>query len=156
MILTTHILSGAALGANVQNPWVVAGLSVVLHFFLDLFPHGDYLNKKSRLREFWKVAVDLTVGFSIITAAIFIRGLTSNDGLDTRNIAVGVFFSLFPDATTFFYIWMKMKFLKPVKYFHERLHRQENGSPKREFHFKNNLWDILISLVSLIALIVLH
>ncbi len=155
MILTTHILSGAALGANIKNPYAVAGLAIILHFLLDLFPHGDYLNKKSRLKEFWKVVVDLAIGFSLVAAILSIRGLTSNNVL-IRNIGIGIFFSLLPDATTFFYIWMKMKFLKPVKDFHESLHCHENGSPKREFRLKNNLWDILISLISLTALIFLR
>ncbi|OGI25948.1 MAG: hypothetical protein A3J76_00405 [Candidatus Moranbacteria bacterium RBG_13_45_13] len=146
MILTTHIISGAALGANVQNTYAVAGLSVILHFLLDLIPHGDYLNKKSRLREFWKVAVDLAIGISIVVAVISIRGETSNNVL-IQNVGIGIFFSLLPDATTFFYIWMKMKFLKPVKDFHESLHRAENGSLERKFRFKNNLWDIILTLV---------
>lgn len=153
MILTTHILSGAALGANVQNPYAVAGLSIVLHFFLDLFPHGDYLNKKSRLREFWKVAVDLAIGFSFVAAIIFIRGLPSNNGLNIENILIGIFFSLLPDFTTFLHNWLKMKFLTPVRTFHEGLHCYENGSPKREFRLKNNLLDVLISFVSLLILI---
>jgi hypothetical protein len=151
MILTTHILSGAVLGANIKNPYAVAGLSIVLHFLLDLFPHGDYLNKKSRFREFWKVGLDLVIGFSLIAAILFCRGETSTAYLD--NIAIGIFFSLLPDGTTFLYVWMKMKFLKPVKDFHESLHCHENGTPQREFHLKNNLWDILISLISLIILI---
>ncbi|MDP1846097.1 MAG: hypothetical protein Q8L09_05185 [Candidatus Moranbacteria bacterium] len=150
MILTTHILSGAVLGANIQNPYAVAGLSIALHFLLDLFPHGDYLNKKSGLREFWKVAIDLAIGFSLIAAILFCRGFTSTGGL--QNIAIGIFFSLLPDGTTFLHIWMKMKFLKPVKDFHESLHRHENGSPERQFRLKNNLWDILFSLIFFILI----
>jgi hypothetical protein len=154
MILTTHILSGAALGANVKNPYAVAGLSIVLHFLLDTLPHGDYLNKKSRLREFWKVAVDLAVGFGLVFWAISLKGITSPDIL--RNIIIGIFFSLLPDGTTLLYIWMKMKFLKPVKDFHERLHLFSNGAPERKFRLKNNLLDIFISLASLLLLLFLN
>jgi len=150
MILTTHILSGAALGASVKNPYAVAGLAIILHFLLDTLPHGDYLNKKSRLREFWKVAVDLAIGFSLVAAAVLIReGIFNN----IQNILVGIFFSLFPDGTTFLYIWVKIKFLKPLKTFHENLHCYKNRDPRRQFKLKNNLWDIAISLISLITLI---
>jgi hypothetical protein len=150
MILTTHILSGAALGANVENPYAAAGLAIVLHFLLDLFPHGDYLNKKSQLREFWKVAIDLAVGSGLVFAI-----LSQNLTLNKTNIAVGIIFSLLPDGTTFFYHWMKMKFLAPIHAFHQKLHRAPDFSPQRQFRLKNNLWDILVSLVSLIILIFL-
>ena len=151
MILTTHILSGAALGANIQNPYAVAALSIVLHFLLDILPHGDYLNKKSRLWEFWKVAVDLAFGFALIGGIIFFRSITDESTL--RNISVGIFFSLLPDGATFLYFWMKMKFLKPIKNFHEKLHCYKNGAPEREFRLENNLFDIFFTLASLLLLL---
>jgi hypothetical protein len=150
MILTTHILSGAALGANIQNPWLVAGLSTILHFILDLFPHGDYLNQKSTWRDFWKVIIDLAFGLGIVFIIILFRDPAPQTIL---NIAIGIFFSLLPDGTTFLYLFMKMKFIKPLKTFHENLHYYKNGAPEREFRLKNNLGDIFISLVSLIILI---
>ena len=150
MILTTHILSGALIGAKVKNPYLIAILSIAVHFLLDLIPHGDYLNKKSRLREFWKVAVDLAIGLGIVLAIIFFRDPTPKIIL---NIAIGIFFSLFPDFTTFLYCHLNMKFLAPIKNFHESLHCYKNGAPEREFRLKNNLWDIFIS--SLISLVIL-
>lgn len=153
MVLTPHILSGAALGANVQNPWIVAGLSIVLHFLFDMLPHGDYLNKKSRLGEFWKVAVDLTLGLALVFWIVNFRGIADENMLE--NIALGIFFSLLPDGTTFLYIWMKMKFLHPIKKFHERLHYHPEFSPKRQFRLRNNLWDILISFASLFILLLI-
>ncbi|PIU78183.1 MAG: hypothetical protein COZ28_00065 [Candidatus Moranbacteria bacterium CG_4_10_14_3_um_filter_44_15] len=156
VILTTHILSGALVGAEIKNPFYVAVISIIVHFLLDLFPHGDYLNKKSRLKDFWKVAIDLVIGFSLVAVIIFIRGGTSSNGLSIGNVAIGIIFSLLPDFTTFLYRYLNMEFLKPVKNFHESLHCYENGVPEREFRLKNNLWDILISLISLIILISLH
>ncbi len=151
MILTTHILSGTVLGENIKNPYIIAVSSLVVHFLLDMFPHGDYLNKKSRWREFWKVAVDLAVGFGLVFAITFLKDITDTTVL--KNIFIGIFFSLLPDGTTFLYIWMKMKFLRPVKDFHENLHLFKNGAPQREFRFKNNLWDIFISLILILLLI---
>ena len=154
MILTTHILAGAVLGREIKNPYEIAGLAVAFHFALDLLPHGDYLNKKSSLWEFWKVALDLAIGFSIVAAIFFCRGLTST--ADLRNIIIGIFFSLLPDGTTFLYWKMGMKFLKPIKIFHEKLHRYPEFSPESEFRLKNNLFDILISLVAIITLLSLR
>lgn len=152
MILTTHILSGAVLGANVKNPYAVAGLAIALHFALDLLPHGDYLNKKSSLKEFWKVALDLAIGLFIVAAIFYSHGSAST--ADLRNIIIGIFFSLLPDGTTFLYWRMGMKFLKPIKRFHEKLHFYPEFSPKSEFRLKNNLFDILISTVSILALLI--
>lgn len=152
MIFTTHILSGAALGANVQNSWAVAILSIVLHFLLDTLPHGDYFNKKSSLREFWKAIVDIAISLTLVIGMInCCRQIGDANAL--RNIFIGIFFSLLPDGTTFMYCHLGMNFLKPVKDFHEKLHFYKNGAPQRQFSLKNNLLDILVSLVSLIFLI---
>ncbi len=47
MILTTHTLTGAVVGKCVNNTWLIMILSVILHFILDTFRHGEYLNRKS-------------------------------------------------------------------------------------------------------------
>jgi len=156
MILTTHILSGALVGAEVKNPYAVAGIAIAVHFLLDMLPHGDYLNKKSSYRDFWKVGVDLVIGFGLIATVLFRRGETSTDVLYIRNVAIGIFFSLLPDGTTFLYWKMGVKFLAPLKRFHEKLHYYPDFSPGRQFRLKNNLWDILISVASLTILIALR
>ncbi len=155
MILTTHILSGALIGTEVKNPYAVAGLAVVVHFLLDLVPHGDYLNKKSNFREFWKVAIDLTLGFGLVAFIVTHHAGKIVDPTCTRNIILGIVFSLLPDGTTFLYWKMKIKFLKPIKIFHEKLHYYPEGSRGRKFCLKNNLWDIAISLVIFIFLLLL-
>jgi hypothetical protein len=152
MILTTHILAGAVLGREINNPYAVAGLAIAVHFALDLLPHGDYLNKKSSFWEFWKVVLDLTVGLGIIFVIFFFRDPIPKD---IFNICVGVFFSLLPDGMTLLYM-MGMNSLKPIKKFHEKLHHYPESSPKHEFRLKNNLFDILISLVAIIALLSLR
>jgi len=153
MTLTTHILSGAALGASVKNPVAIAGLAVALHFLLDMVPHGDYLNKKSRLGEFWKVAIDLAAGFFFVTGIILLKRIA--DPYLIQNIIIGILFSLLPDFSTFLFRWAKMKFLEPIYVFHQKLHRAPDFSPQRQFRLKNNFWDILTSLTFLLFLIFL-
>ena len=153
MILTTHILSGAVLGAEIKNPYAVAGLAVAVHFALDLLPHGDYLDKKSSFKEFWKVAMDLAIGLGAVATILFFRGPTPKDIL---TIAIGIFFSLLPDGTTVLYWNIGIKFLRPIYNFHQKLHRAPDFSPERRFKLKNNFFDILISLISLITLITLR
>jgi hypothetical protein len=153
MILTSHILSGAALGANIRNPYLAAASAVALHFILDLFPHGDYLNKKSGIREFWKVAIDLFFGFAIIGAILLSKDVLGHDTL--QNVLIGIFFSLLPDGITFLYWKMGIKFLKPIYDFHQNLHRAPEFSPEREFRLKNNPWDILVSFMCLLILLLI-
>jgi hypothetical protein len=152
MILTTHILSGAAIGANIQNPYLVAASAFAFHFALDILPHGDYLNKKSGLREFWKVAIDLAIGLGTIAVILFFGdpALKNNS-----NILIGIFFSMLPDGITFLYWKMGVKFLKPIYTFHQNLHSAPEFSPGREFHLRNNLLDILISFVSILILLLI-
>jgi hypothetical protein len=152
MILTTHILSGAVIGAEIKNPFYIAVISIAVHFLLDLLPHGDYLNKKSGFREFWKVAIDLVIGLSIVATVIFSSGVVRPSEL--QNVAIGIFFSLLPDGITFLYWKMGIKFLKPIFTFHQKLHliHYPDFAPEREFRLKNNLWDILISLIAILTL----
>lgn len=153
MILTTHILAGAVLGREINNPYAVAGLAIAVHFALDLLPHGDYLDKKSSFKEFWKVAIDLALGLGTVYAIFFLRDAASTANLE--NIAIGIFFSLLPDGTTLLYM-MGINSLKPIKKFHEKLHYYPESSPKRKFRLKNNLFDILISLIAIITLLSLR
>jgi hypothetical protein len=156
MILTSHILSGALIGTEIKNPVYIAIISIIVHFLLDLFPHGDYLNKKSRLRDFWKVGADLFIGLGIVLTIIFTKNEMANGAL-IRNIAIGIFFSLLPDGTTFLYLWMKMKFLKPIYELHRKLHliHHPDFAPEREFRLKNNLWDTAVCIVSAALLLFL-
>src|SRR3989338_7111316 len=43
MILLAHMLFGAAIGSLIQNPPIAVVLAFLGHYFLDLFPHIEYL-----------------------------------------------------------------------------------------------------------------
>jgi len=151
MTLATHIITGALIGIKIKNPFYIVVVSVAVHFFLDILPHGDYVNKKSTLREWWKNALDFSLGIAIILLVFLFRGLP--EGATISNITLAIIFSLLPDFTHFLYRYLNMSFLRPIKNFHEGLHYYPNTSPEREFRLKNNLWDIFISFVSFLILI---
>ena len=44
MIITPHMLVGAAIGARVRNIWLVFILAWLSHYLLDFLPHWDYLD----------------------------------------------------------------------------------------------------------------
>jgi hypothetical protein len=154
MTLATHIVTGTVIGTQLSSPFLIAPLAVALHFLLDAVPHGDYVNEKSTLRDWWKEAISFSTGIILVSIALSIRGIPEWPVLE--NIGIAIFFSLFPDATHFMYRFMKMKFLKPLKNFHEGLHFYPNGSPQREFRLKNEYWEIGVALISVLALIFLR
>ena len=146
MTLTTHVLTGAVIGTELNNPYAIAATSLAVHFLIDSIPHADYIHKKSTLKDSWKIILDLAVGLLLIGALFAIK---STANLPVKNILIAIFFSLLPDLITFFYCHLKMKFLRPIKIFHENIHFYKNSSPKRQFNFKNSYLEIIISIASL-------
>jgi len=147
MILTTHALVGAVIGKNVHNLWLIGIISLIVHFIMDHFRHGEYLNRNSTLKNtLWKIALDLFVGFSIIAFYII------SDNLDITqiiNIILGMFFSLFPDFLTFLYCELNFKFLKPIFRFHTWIHRYPPFSQERKWNAINFFNDALFSLAAM-------
>jgi hypothetical protein len=151
MILTTHALVGAALGKNISNPWIIAAIALPLHFFLDHFRHGEYLNRQSSVKNnWWKVALDLLIGFSLISAYIL---LTHPAPSIVRNILLGTFLSMLPDLLTLLHWKMHFTFLKGIFKFHERVHPFPKGDKRYDWNFRNARNDILLAILSILLLI---
>jgi hypothetical protein len=152
MILTTHALVGAAVGKYVQNPIALTAILIPLHYALDIFRHGEYLNKKSTFKNtWWKVALDLVAGISIIiTAATWQK--TSLQIL--FSMLAGAFVSMFPDLLTVLYWKLHFKFLGKIYHFHQFVHhRFKDGSPEREWTIRNATNDIFFSIIALALLL---
>jgi hypothetical protein len=67
MLVTNHVLSGAALGAAVRSPWLAFPLGVASHFALDATPHwGGWESHE----KFMRIAVaDGLAGLTAMGAA---------------------------------------------------------------------------------------
>lgn len=148
MILTTHALTGAVIGKNLDNPWLIIAASVALHFILDTLRHGEYLNQQSKWKEFWKVAVDILAGLSIIFSIIFFSDFSPTT---VFNILLGAFFSMLPDLNTFLYWKLNFKFLRPIYEFHHWIHRPENPIEEK-WNLRNFVNDAVFSLSAIILL----
>jgi hypothetical protein len=67
MLVTNHVLSGAALGAAVRSPWLAFPLGVASHFALDATPHWGHFESDD---TFMRVAVvDGLSGLAVMGAA---------------------------------------------------------------------------------------
>lgn len=156
MILATHELVGAAIGAKIHSPWLIIIFSLAMHFVLDTFRHGEYVesfDSKVAFKNTWhKVALDFFAGIIIILVYITIR---KPDSFVVKDIFLGVFFSIIPDFITFIYWKYRFSFLEKYYAFHSKfLHSYPRGAKERIWSLRNAANDILISLLAIIILFV--
>ncbi|MDD3498381.1 MAG: hypothetical protein PHH24_02665 [Candidatus Moranbacteria bacterium] len=156
MILTTHALTGAVIGKNLDGPYLIIIVSIAIHYLMDTLRHGEYLNNKSSTKEtLWKVFLDIFAGLTIIALILYYNYNTSNNlnSFNISNISLGVFFSMFPDFLTFLYWKMNFKFLKKLYDFHTWIHKYPPFSPQRAWNFQNSINDIFISATAIVLLL---
>lgn len=154
MMLTTHILTGAVVGKNTGNIWLIAIFSIILHFILDHFRHGEYWNNGSKMNECWKGFLDLFFGFSVLILIIYCSDFSS---AKIKDILTAIFFSLVPDVLTVLCLKAKVDFkgiLKKIFQFHTWVHRYPPFSKERAWNLRNALNDIIFSLAAIILLII--
>lgn len=155
MILTTHALTGAVIGKNIENTWLVIILALIIHYLLDTFRHGEYFDDRyAKIRDtWWKVTLDLLATFSILFSFFSIQDWNEATLI---NVSIGVFFSLLPDGLTLLYYFkLGGKILIKIKSFHSFCHcyfRFPKYGPERQWTLRNARNDILISLLSILLL----
>ncbi len=73
MVLTSHILAGAAVAAKIQNPLIGLPLAFFSHFLLDALPHREYSisdpKSKNFPRSVGKILIDLSLGLGLAVSA---------------------------------------------------------------------------------------
>jgi len=150
MILTTHALVGAVLGKNISNPWLLAAIAIPLHFAMDHFRHGEYLNRNSKLRHtWWKTALDLLGGIVIVSIVAHFQHFTS---ATLQSMALGMFFSVLPDFTTLLYWEFHWIIFKDIHDFHAWCHKYPPFAKERKWTLRNGVNDILFSAVAILLL----
>lgn len=152
MILATHALVGAALGKNLENPWLIVGLGLIVHFALDSFRHGEYIDHQEKLKNLGRnVALDLLVGGSIIFFILFFQ---DSSLITLRNIFLGILFCMLPDFLTLMhYRFPTSKILHKIYRFHQRVHPYPHPSEQTQWNLRNAINDILFSLIAIFFLI---
>lgn len=119
MILLVHMIFGVAVASLVKSPYLAIVLSLLSHYFLDLFPHIEYpIDNLKNIRKNFKKAIPelfyLFIDFALGVLFIFI--------LTDRSL---IFFicgivSIVPDSLTVLSVIMPNKILKV----HDKFHRQ--------------------------------
>lgn len=151
MILTPHILAGAAIGSQINDPFLVALVAFVSHFVLDFIPHPEEYNidnlKIKRINKYFikdlaKVFVDFVAGFLIVF-------YFSRDSYNFSNILIGAFFGALPDGLQFLSFQFNFKFLQILQKFHIRIHFFKDRSVPQIIKFSSQ---IVITLLALLIL----
>ncbi len=150
MILTTHALTGAALGKYIHNPILLVIMAIVMHFTLDTFRHGEYLNRRSTVKNtWWKIVTDLLIGNGIVLAYILIQHPPTEIII---SMLLGTFFSMFPDLLTVCYWKLHFKFLEKIFNFHAWVHPYPKGDSRYDWKLRNAANDIIFSTIAIIIL----
>ena len=109
MLLTQHLLVGAAIGRHVDNFWAVIFLAFFSHYLLDMIPHRSMAPIKAykdgglkavRKKELLTKSIEPVLGVAV--AMVFI----SMNSEYAANMAIGALFGFLPDFLTFV-IWKK-------------------------------------------------
>lgn len=154
MILATHALTGAVIGKNIENPLLIVILSLIIHFIMDSFRHGEYFDSRiATIKDtWWKVALDLCAGLFFIFFVIYFQKFNLEKA---TNILLGAFFSMLPDLLTVLYWKFHTPFLGRIRKFHSLCHRYNRFpqySPERLWTLRNSANDMAISLSAIILL----
>lgn len=152
MILSVHLLTGAAVAVTVHNPIIGGIFAFLSHYFLDILPHHEYSIRNITQRkwgkskfDFLKVALDIFFGFSIIflTSKNFVPAVFGGI-LGTMADALTVLFFVFPT---------NIVLAKHYAFHHTKIHSVHSPFPKN----KTQLWGrfFIQLLVSFIAIFLL-
>jgi hypothetical protein len=133
MILTPHLLLGAAIGSKFSSPATVIILSFASHYLLDFLPHYEYdvsvlKNKNAGLSKkyLWalaKVFLDFLIGTGLALWLIW--------PAPHKTMAIwGMAAAILPDGLLFLHwLWPKQPILKFLAIFHQAVHCLKNRSP---------------------------
>jgi len=154
MILTLHILTGAAIITKIRHPYgiIIAFLS---HYILDSIPHYDYSIKNIKNKKWNHCLFEFIKVFTDIFFAVFIILLLS------ENIflaLIGGFVAIIPDMLNAFFIILnpQNKYLKIHYNLHKKIHFPEDKIKykfnEKVFLFIEIFSQILISLISIILI----
>lgn len=131
MFITIHAATGALIGTELSNPLIAFGIGFILHFLMDIIPHGDReLGKKffgllnKRLSEEEKLRslaayglIDYIILVFFILYAFKNFSFAKDDGVIWAMVG-----SIIPDLLVALYMLTKTKWLKWFFDFHYWVH----------------------------------
>lgn len=105
MLISIHLVTGAAIGKMTGNLWLTIPMAFVSHYFLDAIPHynqkpvKDYLEKglaQADKKDLFLKSIEPVMGLVLVFCSIFY--FSNKNALP---MIVGAFFGLLPDLLLF-------------------------------------------------------
>ena len=145
MILTPHILIGAAIGAHSPNGLTAFVLGIGSHYLLDSIAHWDYIDTLSDIRKprnRKKIFYDSLVSALVLILLIYFKS-------SIILILIGAFAAVLPDGIELINFIFNISFLKPISNLH--LNKIHN---KKILTFKEGwIGLIIVCFLAIIALV---
>jgi hypothetical protein len=114
MTLTAHAAMGAVIGEAVGNPLLGFVAAVVIHFLIDIIPHGDnFLSDNYRVLKRRRKQALAYVTIDAVCAILFVLFIVNiRDVALIRPISLGIVGSVLPDLLVGLYDLTKTKYLR--------------------------------------------
>ncbi|MGA2418153.1 MAG: hypothetical protein ABSF55_02860 [Candidatus Staskawiczbacteria bacterium] len=130
MILLVHLLLGALIGKEINNPILAIILAFLSHYLLDFLPHTEYDIENITKRQWRKAVSQIIKALLDFCSGIMLIFLFSNPALPAGRqaiIYVCAFFAILPDGLSFLSSFSKNKILqKHLELHHEKIHFLRN------------------------------
>jgi len=124
MILLVHLLFGALIGKEINNPILAILLAFLGHYLLDLLPHIEYPVNNITEKKWVKSAPDvIRVGLDFLAGIFLILLFSKNQPI----IYICAFFAILPDGFSVLGFLLPNKFLEAHSDFHrQKIHFLKN------------------------------
>jgi len=159
MLLTPHILVGAAVASKFSNPLLGILFAFLSHFLLDSIPHWEYSAEALKqiktkgirycMPALLRVFLDIALGFIILILAVF---LTTNR-FSPEFVLIGGFFGMLPDGLSFLLFWKRgsknwlASLLRVIYFYHQKIHFDKTkGLPPLRIGLSTQAIAILVAL----------
>lgn len=140
MILTCHLLAGAAVASRISNPFLALPLAILSHYFLDSLPHVEYPIKNIQGNQWKKSFFDFLSIFLDILFGIMLINLLSGNNLI---IFAAAFLAASPDVIT---LLGKFLFKNKLIILHQKFHIALNNIGERNKKIPKS-WGILTQII---------
>lgn len=148
MILTPHLIAGAAIASQTNNLFLTIFISFFSHHLLDAIPHWDYkISFKKRMGlSTLKITADMAIGVILILTAFFLSVEINFSSL--FKLFLGAFFSILPDGFQFLAFMFPYKPLK----LYLKFHRFFGSEYKKSFSLIGLSTQIIITILGVLII----
>lgn len=160
MFITVHTAAGALVGTEIANPYLSFAAGVLLHFVMDIIPHGDrelgkrffgLLNKKISEEEKIKSLAAYGLVDYIVLVLFLLYAIKNFSFAKDDGVVWAIVGSIIPDLLVALYVLTKTKYLKWFFDFHHWNHHLLIGRMKNDITIKTGI----IMQIAIFAVLIL-